>query len=107
MSSDWSSKYVSGLFYYLTNIYVDCIDKNKIYNIIRPKWRKAIEKLSEFDEKLVSNIENGTSYTINISLDEIYKLIPMYERKSKYYYPLISYLKKLGVDLRIISERLR
>jgi ATP-dependent RNA circularization protein (DNA/RNA ligase family) len=44
-------------------------------------------------------------YKFNFTLDDIYELIPMSVKEVKKYYPMINYFRKLGVEIKIESER--
>ena len=71
---------------------------------IKPKWKPVVELFCSLDPEFKRCILNRLPYNIDISLDDIYKLIPMYEKKAKYYNPLVNYLKKLGIRIEIKSE---
>lgn len=68
---------------------------------IKNKWRKHVEILSKYDPLFKEKLINKERYRIEIELSKIYKLIPMNERKSKLYYPMINYFKKLGIEIII------
>ena len=71
---------------------------------IRNKWRKAISKLSRYDSNILSALQLNVNYSFDISLSEIHDLIPMSEKKVKKYYPLINYLRTLGIDMKILTS---
>jgi hypothetical protein len=102
-SSDWSDDVIKNCIKYLDRDEVsNVIDETLSY--IKPKWRPVIKLFSSLDEEFKYAIENKLPYKFNFTLDEIYELIPMYEKKVKWYNPLVNYLGKLGIELNIKSE---
>ena len=84
-------------FYKLT-----CNNK-KVTNDIQVRVLRNIEKLLSYNPELIEGIMLGYSQELNITLDDIYKLIPMYEKKVKYYIHTKNSLLKLGVTLNILK----
>ena len=79
----------------------------KLY-FIRPKWKLVIELFCKLDLKFKYAIENKLSYKIEFTLDEIWRLtrevLPVCRKKVESYYPLMGYLKGLGIELKINSN---
>lgn len=107
-SDDWDDEIINKLSDYINS---DKISESRIKQVydssllkFRPKWRDAIRKLGEIDEKLKDAISYGDSYYMSISLNDICNLIPLHERKVRVYYPLINYLRKYNIELNIISS---
>lgn len=79
----------------------------KLY-FIRPKWKPVIELFCELDSKFKYAIENGISYNLEFTLNEIWELtreeFSMKYKEVKSYYSLMSYLKKFGIELKINSN---
>ena len=102
-SNDWSDDVIKNCIKYLDRDEVsNVIDETLSY--IKPKWRPVIKLFSSLDDEFKYAIENKLPYKFNFTLDEIYELIPMYEKKVKWYNPLVNYLGKLGIELNIKSE---
>lgn len=70
-------------------------------NNLKPKWRKVIRVLMDYDSNLEYAIVSKNPYIMNIHIDKLFELIPMSEKKERAYYPLMNQLKTLGIDLRI------
>ena len=99
-TEDWSPGIMMSLENYLNGV----PDSNEVYLDdlnIRPKWREAIRKLGEYDIDIINCIRQNIPYKIEITLSKIYELIPMSFKEVRKYYPLINYLRKLGIELRI------
>lgn len=82
---------------------------DKMYNLLRkihisPKKAEQIAKLSAFDENIFLSIINETPYSITISLDDIFNIIPMTERNSDKYRRLVAWMHKHGIELIIIPR---
>jgi hypothetical protein len=71
---------------------------------IRPKWKSAINKLCNYDSNISSSLSLGIKYNFEITLNDIFNLIPMSEKKVKKYYPLINYLRGLGIEMKIMTS---
>ena len=74
-------------------------------DFIRNKWRKAIKILDNYDNNLIKSIKSKTLYSLNINLEIISDILPMSEKQVRAYYPLINYLRKLGIELNITSRK--
>lgn len=103
-SDDWNDKIQLDVINYISSDTVKV--KDSTLDWIKPKWRTAIKSLMNFDpdfnEAIMLKI---TGLKFYIDLDEIYRLIPMSEKKVRAYYSLISYLRKyLGIELVIKSN---
>lgn len=79
-------------------------DYSDLY-FIRNKWRKAIKILDNYDSNLIKSIKSKTLYSLNINLNIMFDIIPMSKRRVESYYPLINYLKTLGIELNITSRK--
>ena len=71
---------------------------------IRPKWRKIIYKLGEYDKNIISSILEDKTYKFSINLSEIFRIIPTIDKRVQRYFPLINYLKSLGIEMNITSN---
>ena len=103
-TEDWSPGIMISLENYLNGV----PDSNDVYLDdlnIRPKWREAIRRLSEHDIDIINCIRQKINYKVEYDLDCIYSIIPFYEKKIRSYYPLINYLRKLGIELNITSRK--
>ena len=103
-TEDWSPGIMISLENYLNGV----PDSNDVYLDdlnIRPKWREAIRKLGEYDIDIINCIRQKINYKVEYDLDCIYSIIPFYEKKIRSYYPLINYLRKLGIELNITSRK--
>ena len=87
----------------------ELVDLEDYLELIKPKWRPAVEILSQlYDIKnhLLNRSDNYIFY-IEIQLDLLYKLIPKCEKKVRYYNSLINYLKTFNILLKITSRKSR
>ena len=73
------------------------------FDFIKPKWRSAIKSLINFDKNLEDNLLSNNKYTLVITLNEIYEIIPRKKKEVDRYKCLIRYLERLGVHLNIKS----
>lgn len=104
-SDDWDNKIIEMTKYYLSNNEVHTkSSENEFLLNIRPKWRSDISVLMNSYPNLKDAILRNEGCIMEVSLDDIYNLIPRKERKVRSYYPLISYLETLNIDLIITSE---
>jgi hypothetical protein len=71
-------------------------------NSKRPKWRKVIRRLCEYDQNLEPAIVNKVPYDLNIDFDVLYEMIPMNRKERDKYSSLSNQLKSLGVTLNIV-----
>jgi hypothetical protein len=72
---------------------------------IKRRWIGVIEKLCNYDNNLRSKLINNETYIINITLSKIFEILPMSEKKIKKYYPLMRYLRILGIELNIKVDK--
>lgn len=108
-SDDWDDDIIKKLFEYINS---DKINESKIKQVydsslikFRPKWREAIRKLGEIDEKFKDAICYGDSYYKEILFSEICSIVPLKEKQVRAYYPLINYLRKFNIELKIIVDK--
>ena len=119
-TDDWDDEYMKFLSIYLTNsINWDMSDGSNtgLYSVtsngevqiedttlshIPNKWKKVIIELSKYDPMLLESVRNFKSYSFNISLDNIFKLLPKAKKESRKYYPLINFFKSIGVNMTLI-----
>ena len=73
------------------------------FDFIKPKWRSAIRSLINFDKNLEDNLLSSNKYTLVITLNEIYRIIPRKKKEVDRYKCLVRYLERLGVHLDIKS----
>ena len=101
-TDDWNDLLIAQLTRYLGsyNNYEYSIDDLNI----RPKWKSAINKLCNYDSNISSSLSLGVKYNFEITLNDIFNLIPMSEKKVKKYYPLINYLRGLGIEMKIMTS---
>ena len=116
MTDDWSNdvfnKVKSYLGIELSEIELSDDENESIiymYNKLRgkgitPKKSEQIAKISLLDKNIFNSIIEEYTYRSEIKLDEIFKILPMYEKKVKYYNPIVNYLMKLGIILSIPNE---
>ena len=110
-SEDWNDKLLLGLNEYFNGAY-NSFEVNSNLRIvdeslkfIRPKWREAIRKLIEYDPNLKVKLISSELYEVKITLSKIFDIIPMYGKQIRSYYPLINYLRKLGIELNIEVDK--
>ena len=101
-TDDWSPSIINDLNNYLLDKSSD--NSSYIGDLnIRDKWKNQIQILSNYDNNISLSIRQGLKYSFNIGLDEIYEMIPFKERQIRSYYPLINYLRKLGIEMNITT----
>jgi hypothetical protein len=111
-SEDWNDNLLRGLNEYfngpsnMLNINSNLRIVDESLRFIRSGWKDSIDKLIEYDPELKLRLINGELYTINLTLSKIYEILPMSEKKVKKYYPLMRYLKKLGIELNIEVDKI-
>ncbi len=93
-SNDIDKELISNLYTYFLN---NTDDSCRIEGIALPTsnsrpltFVEKIVTLCSYDNKLLDAISGGFSYTVNITLDHIYSLIPLKEKKSR------SYMRSFG-----------
>lgn len=123
-TSDWNDSVIDSLAKYVANNRF-VIEKGKPIDLnlsfIRPKWRKELQILNELNPKVMEIVQYGVKdaaesdeeikdsivdgrYSMDIDPEVLYTLIPKSEKKVRAYYPLLSYLEKLGITLNLISS---
>lgn len=124
-TNDWDDNYIMYLNMYLTNS-VNWMDINKINDTgilsisdkvrlsddvlidnIQNKWRKDIKSLIEYDDNVRIALLNKSKYSLTIELKVMNIISPRKDLRVREYYPLINYLRKLGIELTVISERIK
>lgn len=80
-------------------------DDELLKKLIRPKWREAVLKLNSYDNKIIESLRVDEKYSLVISLNEIYKLIPLKEKQVRAYNSIVNYLRKFNIHLRITSNK--
>ena len=112
-TDDWNNDIIRKLGLYLQGDEYEILQRGyngkekkctEFLSMFRPKWREAIDKLCEIDNNIKLSISNNSYYECNIDLELIYMVIPMSEKKILSYYPLINYLKKFNIELKISSN---
>lgn len=132
-TDDWDSDIVNSVIIYLGNQVITnrsllsgvndnrnlrmCLGNSMVTNctpspnkkLFIKKWESVIEKLDKTLLPGLINIINSNNplsvKTYNVTLDEISSIIPMKIKEVRSYGPLITYLKRFGVDLVITSNR--
>lgn len=105
-TEDWKDEVMSNLVKYLKGSSNEStIVADKTLSFIKPKWRPIVDLFCDLDDCFKSALERGMPYKFNFTLDDIYELIPMSVKEVKKYYPMINYFRKLGVEIKIESER--
>lgn len=104
-TEDWDERSINNLISYISSNKV--IKKDTSLDFIKPKWRNQCKKLIEISEEFRRMIEIKEGGKVTFTLDEIYNIIPLNEKKVKSYYPLINYFRKLGIEITIESNDTR
>lgn len=107
-TEDWSRDSMTRLIEYLSSNSISEV-RDTTLNNIKPKWRPVIELFSNLSPEFRDAIEiEGKTCKIEFTLDEIWDLtrevLPIERKKTESYYPLINYLKKLGIEINITSN---
>lgn len=74
------------------------------FYFISNKWRKSAEILSKYDFNFRDCILNNRKFELDITLNEIYNLIPLKSKEIRKYYPLINYYKKFNINIVITRK---
>jgi DNA helicase HerA-like ATPase len=67
-------------------------------------WVSSIINLNKYDSNILESIRYNKNYSIKISLDAIYEIIPMSRKEVDKYNSLVNYLMTLGIDMTITSN---
>ena len=70
---------------------------------LSPSRSKKIAKLCKYNLDILSSLLNGVKYKFNISLDDIYNVLPMTEKKVKYYKSIIKFMRSLNIEMSVTS----
>lgn len=104
-TEDWKDEVMSNLVKYLKGSSNEStIVADKTLSFIKPKWRPIVDLFCDLDDCFKSALERGMPYKFNFTLDDIYELVPLKERKVRSYYPMINYFRKLGIEIIVKSE---
>lgn len=105
-TDDWDESVVKDIYKYITE---DKIHQSNIsvsdttLSFIKPKWRGVIDRLGTYDPKLLDAVKFGKKYSLEMSLDIIYDLIPMSRKEACKYNSLVRYLNSIGINLIILT----
>lgn len=72
------------------------------YTISEKKMIFDLIQLYSYDSKIRDSIENGNSYSFNITLDELYKLIPKSRKAKDRYSGFINFLNSKNIKMTIV-----
>lgn len=70
---------------------------------LNPNWQRKLKCLFKVDPKLEEAIITGSSYTMDITLNDLSKALPMGRKKKDAYRALIKCLDSLNIKINIIS----
>ena len=71
---------------------------------LSPSRSKKIAKLCKYNLDILSSLLNGVKYEFNISLNDIYDLLPMNKKKGVERYKfIIRIMKSLGIEMNVTS----
>jgi hypothetical protein len=102
-TGDWNQRTINDLITYISG--PEYLPKVNIDDLgLKNKWKTSILKLIEYDPNVYSALRNKEEYNFSIDIDELYEMIPVYEKKVKYYNSLSKYLKEVGINLNIITR---
>ena len=65
------------------------------------------QSLIEYDDNIRVALLNKSKYSLTIELKVMNIISPRKDLRVREYYPLINYLRKLGIELTVISERIK
>lgn len=112
-SSDFSDDFINELKSYLENKDLiplqannpnipewldDRFDRTKI----RVNFKEEIIKLCQWNDSILDALQRESIYSLRISLNELYEIIPRDRKKRGKYEALLKALRKLGIKLQII-----
>ena len=102
-TGDWNQRTINDLITYISG--PEYLPKVNIDDLgLKNKWKTSILKLIEYDPNVYSALRNKEEYNFSIDIDELYEMMPVYEKKVKYYNSLSKYLKEVGINLNIITR---
>lgn len=103
-SSDWDGRVIDEIGRYLgsnINPSGNIVVTDRTLDWIKDKWKPAIMKLGNYDPNFMNAVLTKSSYTLNITLDDLYNLIPMDRKRIRDYRYLTNYLDTLGITSNI------
>lgn len=87
---------------------INMTDEDLINTMVQNKWRKDVLNLSNlYDNNIIDSIRKDKEYFLSIDLKTISKISPRKELRVREYHPLINYLKKIKINLKVTSERIK
>ena len=85
-------------------LYYSTCNNKCVFNKIDARVLRSIEKLLSYKPELIEGIMLGCTQGLSMNINELFDLIPMNEKKTKYYNNLVNSLGRLGVNLSIITN---
>ena len=70
---------------------------------IKKKWKPVVELFCSLDPEFKRSLICHFPYTITLTLDDLFNLIPMSKKETAKYNSLVNYLKKFNISLDIKS----
>ena len=108
-TSDINPLVIDRMTRYLTNSNAEDINNNSVTTDelseigISNKWKPVVELFCSLDPEFKRSLICHFPYTITLTLDEIFNLIPMSKKETAKYNSLVNYLKKFNILLDIKS----
>lgn len=102
--SDDFDRHIENLIGYLDNEGCRVREIDYVMSRVQKRTKENIEKLMKWNGEIEKSILNGTPFEVNITLDELFNLIPMSKKESYKYNSLVISLKELGVYLNIVNN---
>lgn len=108
-TSDINPLVIDRMTRYLTNSNAEDINSNSVTTDelseigISNKWKPVVELFCSLDPEFKRSLICHLPYTITLTLDEIFELIPMNKKEVDRYRCLIKYLSKFNIRLNIKS----
>ena len=68
---------------------------------IKNKWKSAIMKLGNYDPNFMNAVLTKSNYSLDITLNDLYNLIPMSRKAADKYISLMNYMKTLHILISI------
>lgn len=73
--------------------------------VLSNKWRPVVEKLDKtILPGILNDIISKRFSTRLVMLNDIFEVIPFVKKESRKYYPLINYLRKLNINLTVLTR---